>query len=94
MEPEKNRWIDQVISSSSKMKSLQAPGHLQQRILDTLEGGQVAAEKIAYSQFTRIVVAASIMLVLNLGVLLYSSVRVAQPASSVYSIDTYNLAFY
>jgi hypothetical protein len=76
------------------MNSLQAPGHLQQRILDKLEGGQVATEKMAYSQFTRIVVAASLLLVLNLGVLLYSSVRVAQPASPVYALETYNLSFY
>ncbi len=94
METEKDKWINGILSSGEKLSGLQAPEYLQQRILDRLDEASLPAVRLSSPQFVRLLAAASILLVINVGVLLYSSQNVPKSEPAAYSLESYNLSLY
>lgn len=94
METEKSKWIEQIMDSGKKLGGLQAPEHLQQRILEALDKPGFQSEQLVFLQFRRIVAAAIVLLVMNTAVLVYSSISTPKPVQSAYSLESYNLLLY
>ncbi|MBC7914960.1 MAG: hypothetical protein H7Y07_12650 [Pyrinomonadaceae bacterium] len=94
METDKAKWIDKVMDSGSGIHQLRAPDHLYGKIMDALEHPDNKSGSLSFIQFRQLIVAASVLVVVNIGVLFYTTAISEKPAHSAYAVDSYNLSFY
>ena len=94
METEKDKWLNKIIASGEELQQLRAPNHLYKNILNAIDNPEPESATVNFNRFRLILVAASVLVVLNLGVLLYPSNSSKNQMHTGYTIDSYNLELY
>ncbi|MBC8051633.1 MAG: hypothetical protein H7Y13_01060 [Sphingobacteriaceae bacterium] len=93
METEKTKWINEIIASGKHLQELHAPDHLYDKIFDVVNSSSETT-LLSFTQVKQLLVAASVLVILNLSVLIYTSVGNESKAKSAYALDSYNLSLY
>lgn len=94
MKTEKDNWLNKIIASGQELQELRAPEHLYGNILDAINNPESKTAGIAFKQFRLGLIAASVLIGVNIGVLLHASSSVQKQLHSGYTLNSNNLALY
>jgi hypothetical protein len=92
METEKDKWLNKIIASGQERQQLRPPEHLYGNILNAINNPESKTAGIDFKQLRVGIIAASILIAVNVGVLFYTAVE--KRTQSAYTLDSNNLALY
>ena len=92
METEKSKWINEIIASGKYLSELHAPNHLYNNIVKTVIS-EPQSSMLSFNTFKQLLAAAVVLIVVNLGILMYSSGSKESNIHYAYALDS-NLSLY